>query len=219
VFIGHFAVGFAAKAAVPRVNLGWLVTAGVLVDLVLAVLLLLGVEHLRIVPGFTAANPMDLYYFPWSHSLALILVWSLAAAGAWWLWQRDSGAALAIGAVVMSHWVLDVVSHVPDMPLWPGSAQRLGLGLWRSVAATVVVEGLLWAAAVAIYLKATRARDRVGIWSFWAYVVLLSGLYVANLVGPPPEDMRVVVWANLSIVIFLLWPAWFDRHRDVRHAG
>ena len=213
MFVGHFAAGFAAKSVAPRVNLGWLVAAGTLVDLLWTLFLLMGVEHARIVPGFTAANPMDLYDYPWSHSLALDAAWSVLAGGLWWLWRRDGRGAVVIGLAVMSHWVLDVVSHVPDVPLWPGGQTRLGLGVWRSVAATVLVEGALWVAAVALYARVTRARDRIGRWGFRAFVVVLTLLYAAGFAGPPPPDIRVVAWTNLAMVLFLLWPAWFDRHR------
>lgn len=214
MFVGHFAAGFAAKRAAPRVNLGWLVAAGTLVDLLWTIFLLLGVEHARIVPGFTAANPLDLYDYPWSHSLALDVAWSLLAGGLWWLWRRDARGALAIGLAVLSHWLLDVVSHVPDVPLWPGGGTRLGLGAWRSVAATVLIEGALWGAALVLYARTTRARDRVGRWGFWTFAAVLTLLYAASFVGPPPPDVRVVAWTNLAMVLFLLWPAWFDRHRE-----
>jgi hypothetical protein len=218
MFIGHFAAGFAAKAVAPKVNLGWLVTAGTLVDLLFTVFLLLGVEHARIVPGLTAANAMDLYDFPWSHSLALDLGWSLLAAGLWWLWRRSAREATVIGLVVMSHWVLDVVSHIPDMALWPGSSELLGVGLWRSIAATVAVEGTLWVVALIVYTRATRPRDRIGRWGFFVYVALMSSMYASSFNGTPPPDMRVVAIVNLSLAIFLVWAAWFDRHRERRPA-
>ena len=213
MFVGHFAAGFAAKAIAPRVNLGWLVTAGTLLDLLWTLFILLGLEHARIVPGFTPANALELYDYPWSHSLALDVAWSLLAGGLWWLWRRDRRGALAIGLAVFSHWVLDVVSHVPDVPLWPGGAPRLGLGLWRSVAATVLVEGALWVAAVAWYARATRARDGIGRWGFAAYAAVLTLMWAASFAGPPPPDIRVVAWTNLAMALFLVWPAWFDRHR------
>lgn len=216
MFVGHFAAGFAAKAIAPKTNLAWLVTAGSLVDLVFTVFLLLGVEHARIVPGFTRANAMDLYDYPWSHSLVAICCWSALAASAWWLWRRNVRVALVVGAVVMSHWVLDVLSHIPDMALWPGSTTLLGLGLWRSIAATVAVEGVLWVAALALYVRATRPRDRVGKWSFWVYVAVLSVIYAMSFMGPPPPDMRIVATVNMSLVIFLFWSCWFDRHREQR---
>lgn len=214
MFVGHFAAGFAAKAAAPRVNLGWLVTAGVLVDVLWTVFLLLGVEHARIVPGFTPASALDLYDYPWSHGLVPDVLWSLLAAGLWWLWRKDGRGAMAIGLAVASHFVLDVASHVPDMPLWPGGGPRIGFGLWRSIAATVLVEGALWAAALVLYARGTRARDGVGRWGFWAFAAVMTLLYAAGFAGPPPPDIRVVAWTNLVTVVFLLWPAWFDRHRE-----
>jgi hypothetical protein len=216
VFVGHFAAGLAAKRIAPTVNLGWLVAAGTLLDVVWPVLLLAGVEHARIVPGFTAANALDLYDYPWSHSALLALAWAAAAGGAWWAWRRDRRGALAIAAAVSSHWLLDLASHVPDLPLWPGGTVRVGLGLWRSVAATAIVEGgLLWIGGVALYATATRASDRTGRWALWSWVALLTVAYAASLAGgPPPPDIRVVAWTNVATTPLLLWPAWADRHRE-----
>jgi membrane-bound metal-dependent hydrolase YbcI (DUF457 family) len=218
MFVGHFAVGFGAKAVAPRVNLGYLVTAAALVDLLWTIFLLLGLEHARVVPGITAVSPFDLYDYPWSHSLALDLFWALAAGGMFWAWKRDRRGAAVIAAAVLSHYLLDWVSHAPDMLLWPGGQLKTGLGLWRSMAGTVVVEGSLWVVGLALYLRYTRPVDRIGRWSFWLYVAVMTALYGSSLFGPPPADMRPVAFVNLLTVLFLIWPAWFDRHRAARVA-
>lgn len=216
MFIGHFAMGFAGKAAAPKINLGWLMTAGVFVDLVFTVFLLVGVEHARIVPGFTQANPFDLYDFPWSHSLAANIGWSLLVALGWWSWRKNVREAMIIGLVVMSHWVLDLMSHIPDLAMWPGSETRLGFGLWQSIEATIIVEGGLWIAGLALYLRATKPKDRVGRWSFLAFAVVLSLIYGSGFMSPPPPDIPAMAWTNLCLVLFLIWPAWYDRHRARR---
>ena len=149
MFIGHFAVAFAAKKAAPRASLGTLVVAAAFLDVVWPVLVLLGVERLRIVPNFTAVNPFDFTYYPWSHSLAMAIVWSVAFGLAYFAVSRDRAGAFWLGLVVASHWVLDFVSHVPDMPLYPGGSEKFGLGLWRSIPATFAVEGLLFVAGIA----------------------------------------------------------------------
>src|SRR5215510_16393080 len=115
MFIGHFAVAFAAKKAAPKVSLGTLVLAAAFLDVVWPVLVLLGVERFRIVPGFTAVNPFDFTYYPWSHSLATTMAWSVAFALAYFAASRDRAGAVWVGLVVASHWVLDFVSHIPDI--------------------------------------------------------------------------------------------------------
>jgi membrane-bound metal-dependent hydrolase YbcI (DUF457 family) len=219
MFVGHFAAGFAARLFAPKVNLGWAVTAAALADLLWTLFLLLGLEHARVVPGITPGSPLDLYDYPWSHSLALDALWALLAAFLWWAWRREGRGAVAIGLAVLSHWVLDWASHVPDLPLWPGGAERLGLGLWRSIPATVLVEGGLWAAALLAYARSTRARDRIGRWAFWSYAAVMSLLYAASFLGPPPPDIRILAWSNLASLLFLVWPGWFDRHRGTAAAA
>jgi len=217
MFIGHFAVAFAAKKAAPKVSLGTLVFAAAFLDVVWPVLVLLGVERFRIVPGFTAVNPFDFTYYPWSHSLLMTLAWSVAFALAYFAASRDRAGAVWIGLVVASHWVLDFVSHIPDMPLYPGG-EKVGLGLWRSIPATFVVEGLLFAAGVAIYLRATRSKDRIGSIAWWAFVALLLALYIP---GPwtsrPPSENTVAIFGIIALLIFGPWAYWIDRHREPAH--
>ncbi len=216
MFVGHFAAGFAGKVAAPRVNLGWMLLAATLLDVSWVVFLLTGVEHARIVPGLSPASPLELYDYPWSHSLALATAWAIVAGGAWWAWKRDARGATVLGLVVLSHWVLDLVSHLPDLPLWPGESPKVGLGLWQSIPATVVVEGGLWVAAVALYARVTRARDGVGRYGLGSFAVVLTLLYAMSFMGPPPPDVRVLAWTNVTTLVFLVWPAWFDRHREAK---
>ena len=115
MFIGHFAVAFAAKKVAPKVSLGTLVLAAVFLDVVWPVLVLLGIERFRIVPGFTANNPFDFVYYPWSHSLLMTIAWSLLIALGYFGLNRDRVGAVWVGILVASHWVLDFVSHRPDI--------------------------------------------------------------------------------------------------------
>jgi len=217
VFIGHFAVAFAAKKAAPRVSLGTLVLAAAFLDIVWPVLVLLGIERFRIVPGFTAINPFDFTYYPWSHSLLMTLAWSLAFALVYLAASRDRAGAAWLGLVVASHWVLDFVSHVPDMPLYPGGGEKLGLGLWRSIPATFAVEAILFFAGIALYVRATRSRDRVGSIAWWAFVALLLALYIPGpWASPPPSEKAVAVFGIIALLIFGPWAYWLDRHREPR---
>ena len=215
MFIGHPACGFAAKRLTPGTSLGWLVLAPFFLDILWPVFLLLGVEHVKIDPGNTAVTPLDFYDYPWSHSLLMALVWSIALGAIYWLVARNKRGAWVIGALVLSHWVLDFVTHRPDLPLYPGGP-KVGLGLWNSIAGTVAVEGAIFIAAVAIYVRLTRGHDRVGRIGWWALVGLLSLIYIANFVSPPPPDVRSIAMVGLLLMLFPLWAWWADRHRDVR---
>lgn len=215
MFIGHPACGFAAKRLAPGTSLGWLVLAPFFLDILWPVFLLLGVEHVRIDPGNTAVTPLDFYHYPWSHSLVMAIVWSVALGGIYHLVAKNARGAWVIGMLVLSHWVLDFVTHRPDLPLYPGGP-KVGLGLWNSVAGTVAVEGAIFLAGLAIYVRLTRGRDRVGRIGWWALVVLLSLIYAANFVSPPPPDVRSIAIVGLLLTLFPLWAWWADRHRDVR---
>ena len=140
MFLGHAAVGFAAKRLAPRAPLPILLLAPWLLDLLWPIFLLAGVESVRIDPGNTAFTPLDFVSYPWSHSLVMAIGWALLAAFAYAAWRRDRAGAVWIGALVASHWVLDAVVHRPDLPLWPGGGPRVGLGLWNHVAVTLVIE-------------------------------------------------------------------------------
>ena len=214
MFIGHFAVAFASKKVAPKVSLGTLVVAAAFLDVVWPVLVLLGVERFRIVPGFTAINPFDFVYYPWSHSLLMTAVWALLFALVYFAVRGDRAGAVWLGIVVASHWVLDFVSHRPDLPLYPGGEARLGLGLWQSVPATFAVEGLMFAAGIALYMQSTKAKDRIGTVAWWAFIALLVVLYIPGPWSPPPPSENVVAIVGIiALAIFAPWAYWIDRHR------
>jgi membrane-bound metal-dependent hydrolase YbcI (DUF457 family) len=214
MFLGHMAVGFAAKRVAPEVSLGVLLAASEFVDLLFPVFLLAGWEQARIVPSDNPFTRFDFVSYPYSHSLAAGLFWALLAAAGYWAARRRRTGAVVVGLVVLSHWVLDVISHQVDMPLYPGTSPKIGLGLWNSLVGTIIVEGLMFAAGVWLYTTTTRARDRTGVYGFWGFVLLLVGLYAANIAGPPPPDAAAVAWVGLAFGLFFFWAAWFDRHRE-----
>lgn len=215
MFIGHFAVGFASRRWAPRTPLVLLMLAPLLADVLWPVFILAGLETARIVPGPNPFLVLQLDDFPWSHSLLMDAVWavllgSLAARGPD---GRRAGVVVAIG--VLSHWVLDFVTHRPDMPLWPGSAEY-GLMLWRSVAGTMIVEGAMFIVGVAVYVGATRARGTVGHVALWTFVALLVFGYVSQLAGapPPPSLTAVGLMALAMTAISLAWMVWMDHARE-----
>jgi membrane-bound metal-dependent hydrolase YbcI (DUF457 family) len=217
MFIGHFAVGFAAKKFAPRASLALLLAAPLFLDILWPVFLLLGWEHARVDPGNTRYTPLDLYDYPWSHSLLMCIVWATAFAAIYFALTRYKPGALAIWIGVVSHWILDWITHRPDMPLYPGGGPRFGLGLWNSIAGTMVVEIGMLLIGVALYMSGTRARDRIGRYAFAAYVLLLLFLFVADRFSPPPQNMTQVASAGAAFSVILLpWAWWFDRHRTIR---
>ncbi|HEY1483282.1 MAG TPA: metal-dependent hydrolase [Candidatus Acidoferrum sp.] len=214
MFIGHFAVGFASKRFAPRASIVVLLAAPLLSDLLWPIFLLLGWEHVRIDPGNTRFTPLDLYDFPWSHSLVTNIGWATAFASIYWLWKRDRTGAWVVWIGVLSHWVLDWITHRPDMPLYPGGHQRYGLGLWNSIAGTMLVELLMFAIGVWLYIRATKPRDRIGRYAFWAYVFLLLAAYIGDRFSAPPESSNEIAWSGvIAILILLPWAWWFDHHR------
>jgi hypothetical protein len=215
MFIGHFAVGFAAKKWAPRASTAVLIAAPLFLDMLWPVFLLLGWEHARIDPGNTRFTPFDLYDYPWSHSLLMSVVWATAFALIYHAATRYKPGTVAIWIGVVSHWILDWVTHRPDMPLYPGGGPRLGLGLWNSIPGTMSVEIAMLAAGVGIYLSATRARDWIGRYLFAAFVLLLLAAYIGDRFGGPPDSMSEVAWTGVVAMIVLLpWAWWFDKHRD-----
>ena len=217
MFIGHFALGFAAKKVAPTVSLGTLFLAAQLADLVWPVLVLLGIEKVEVSPGITAFTPLDFVHYPYSHSLVGLFGWAIAFAAAYAVARRAPiHAALTIAALVLSHWVLDFLTHRPDMPLTLGGSLHVGLGLWNSVPATVIVEGLLFAAGVALYMRTTQAIDTAGRWALWSLVAFLVVIYVANIFGPPPPSGAAVAWTALAMWLLVAWGYWIDAHRRTR---
>jgi len=214
MFIGHFAVAFAAKRAAPRVSLGTLFIACELVDLLWPAFLLLGFESVAIHPGDTAFTPLEFISYPWTHSLLMCALWALAMALAYFFIRKDASAAAVVGAVVLSHWILDAVVHRADLPLVPGGAVRVGYGLWNSIAGTLLVEGTMFAAAVALYVAATRAKDRIGSVGLWAMLALLVASYGGAAFGPPPPGVEAIAWTGIAGgIVFGALGYWVDAHR------
>ena len=214
--LGHFAVAFGAKSVAPRTSLGTLILAAQFVDLLWPTLLLLGVEHVVIVPGITAFTPLDFVDYPVSHSLLMVVLWGLGFAAVYYALRRYPRGALVVGVAVLSHWLLDVLVHRPDLPLSPLDDVKVGLGLWSSVAGTMILELGLFAVGVWLYARATVATDRIGRGAFPVLVVFLLLTYVSGVFGPPPPDVATLAWAAQAQWLLVAWGYWLDRHRGPR---
>ncbi|HET7505557.1 MAG TPA: hypothetical protein VFK02_31270 [Kofleriaceae bacterium] len=216
MFIGHFAVGLAAKRLAPRASLPVLLAAPQVLDIAWPIFVATGVEHARIVKGVTAASPLALDYMPYSHSLVAAALWSIGFGIGYLLLTRDRRAAGVLAACVMSHWILDWIAHAPDMPILSGDGPRYGLGLWNSIPATLVVEGAMFAAGAWLYVRSTRATDRAGAIGYWALIAVLAVAYVGAIFGPPPPSINTMVGVALGGLVVLPWAWWIDRHRQTR---
>jgi membrane-bound metal-dependent hydrolase YbcI (DUF457 family) len=215
MFIGHFGVALAAKKAAPRTSLGMLIFAAQLLDLIWPILLLLGIEHVRIAPGITKVSPMDFNDYPISHSLLTAIGWSVLLGGLYYGVRRHARGAWIVALAVLSHWILDWIVHRPDLPLWPGGA-RVGLGLWNSWIAAITAELLVFGGGLWIYLRCTRAKDEdaLGRYVFWALMAFLALGWIGSLLaGPPPSD-RALAWGGLAMWLMVPWAWWADKHRS-----
>ena len=213
MFIGHFAVGLAAKSAAPKPSLGTYFIAAHLLDLLWPPLLLLGYERVEIDPGNTAVTPLAFVSYPWSHSLLMAVVF---AAG-YYAFRSDRKGALFLGMAVLSHWLLDFVTHRPDLPLAPGGSMLVGLKLWRSVPATMAVETVMFAVAAWMYMGSTRPKSRAGSVVSWVLLALLFITYLMNIFSPtPPPNPRILAWFSFGIWIYVILAYWGDGRRASR---
>jgi hypothetical protein len=216
MFIGHYAVALVAKKAAPKTSLGTLFFAAQFLDLLWPLFLLFGLEHVRVDIGNTAFTSLDFYDYPISHSLLAALGWSLILGLIYFFRRRYLQGAIVLGFGVLSHWLLDYVTHRPDLPIAPGLQTYVGLGLWNSAFVTALIEGALFIGAVILYARATKAIDRAGKYAFWAFVGFSIFLYVGNILSrqqPPPETALAV--GGLTQWLMVPWCYWIDRHRVV----
>lgn len=216
MFIGHFGIGFGAKSAARPLSLGTLFLAAQWLDLLWPTLLLLGLESVVIAPGITKLVPLDFTHYPISHSLLLVLGWSLLFAAISFGIRRSARASLVCAGLVASHWILDAVTHRPDLPLFPGSSTQIGLGLWNSPLAAIAIESILFFGGLSLYLRNTEALNRIGILGLWSLVGFLVLVYLGNLFGPPPPSSTAIAWVGQTQWLLVAWGYWVDRHRRSR---
>jgi len=213
VFLGHYGAGLAAKKLTPYTSLGTLVVAVQWIDLLWPSALMLGIERVRVAPGDTVVTPLAFEYYPWTHSLAMVLVWAVVVSGAYAFFRRYPRGAWVVAGGILSHWVLDLITHRPDLPLWPPDGPRVGLGLWNSLPATLVVEFGLFFLGLYVYGRNTDATDGIGRIGLTAFAVVLPLLYLVSVFGPPPPSTEAVAIASQGQWLIVAWAMWIDRHR------
>ena len=213
MFIGHFALGFASKGIDKSPSLGTMFIAVQWLDLLWPVLILTGVERVKIEPGITVMTPLNFEYYPWSHSLLMAIVWGILFALIYSLLTKNFKSSLLLAFLVISHWLLDFLVHRPDLPLTPFSETKVGLGLWNYKWPEIIIETVLFAVAIVIYLNSTKAQNKKGVWAFWSLVIFLLVIHFGNLFGPPPDNVQAIGWVGLSQWLLVAWAYWIDRNR------
>ena len=223
MFIGHFGVGFGAKAAAPGVSLGTLFLAAQFLDLLWPTLLLLGIERVNIRTDGTQFPPLDFVYYPYSHSLLATLIWAGLFASAYYFIRRNRVGAWVLGIAVLSHWLLDLIVHYPDLPLYPavlpnmGASPMLGFALWSSPKVEMALELFIFALGVWLYLRTTRAIDATGKWALWSLLAFLAAIQLANAAGSPPPNVTALAWVGQAQWLLVAWGYWVDKHRVRAH--
>jgi len=214
MFIGHFGAGFAGKKFAKRPSLGTLFIAAQFIDLLFPILLILGLESVKIEPGNTVVTPFNFINYPISHSLLGVLLWSLLVGGIYYYFKKDKHSSVVLGLLVLSHWVLDLISHRPDLPVIPGVDWFVGFGLWNSLPATIIIEGAIFGLGIYYYLASTTAKNKTGLYAFWGLIVFLVVAYFSSLFGPVPSSEEPFGYVGLSQWLLVAWGYWIDKNRE-----
>lgn len=218
MFIGHYSVSLLIKSKDKSIPLWVLFIAVQLMDVFWALFIFTGVEKVRIVHGFTRTNPLDLYYMPYTHSLAGALFWSVVAFALYFPFRKRSAlgaytAPLLVGAAVLSHWFLDLVVHVPDLALYDNT-YKMGFGLWNRPIVALVLELGLMIAGVILYMRATRSVSAVGKFGMPALAVLIAAVQIYVFFGPDPAGPNAMALTAIgSYIVIAALAGWLDRQR------
>lgn len=200
MLIGHYAVALTLSRARPSLRLWQLFVATQLVDVAWAAFIWLGIEHARIVPGFTPSNDLDLYDMPYTHSVVATVVWSVLAFLVWHFARHGrtrTGDALVIGLAVASHFVLDLIVHVRDLPVLSAHGTKLGFGLWQHFGSALLLETSLVAGAALFWWWPRRAAPRANRSGIW--LLAMTAFAVASFFIPTPPTSRLL--ALISLVL------------------
>lgn len=214
MFIGHFGAGFAGKKFSKSASLGTYFLAAQWIDLIWPILLLLGIERVEIQPSASAVTPLNFSYYPFTHSLIGVLVWGILFGLVYYFIKKNLKVSIILGLLVISHWFLDLIVHIPDLPIFPGEGIKVGLGLWNNFMGTVILEILIFGIGAYLYLSATKSKNKIGTYSFIGLVVFLILIYVVNLLGPPPDSVEAIGIVGNAQWLIVFWGYWIDRNRE-----
>lgn len=215
MFIGHFALGFAGKSVNKKISLGTMFLAVQWLDLLWPVLVLTGVERVNVDPGNTVLTPLNFEYYPWSHSMLMAAIWGVLFALIYYLVKKDGKGAFLLLLLVFSHWVLDWITHRPDLPITPfDDATKVGLGLWNHKWAEIAIETSMFFIGAVMYMRVTKAKNNIGKWSLWALLIFFVAIHFINIFGPPPPNASAVSGAALLLWLVVAWGYWIDRNRQ-----
>jgi len=217
MFVGHYAAGLALKKLEKRASLGILFLGVQFVDILFFPFVLLGIERINIVENFTDATHFELEYMPYTHSLVGSLFWAAMAYALFrWVVVKEKRVALVVALAVFSHWLLDLLVHTPDLPIWSDASLKLGLGLWNSAIATYILEAAFLLVALWFYLRSTAATSKSGKYGMIVFVVLLLLVNIVNVFGPLQSDSKVALAVSALGAYFLFAAVafWLDKKRE-----
>ncbi len=214
MFVGHYSVAFALKTERNKIPLWVLFVAVQFLDYIWATLVLLGIEKLRVIKGFTAGSMLDSYYHPYSHSLIAAVLWSsVAAIGykplcSWLGYSYRRSAALVVGVAVFSHWILDLVAHPRDLPIYD-NRWKVGFGFWNYRELEFGLEITLLAAGIIFYLtrNAMSAARKGAVIGFGValVVVQIGDTFVPRVpLSDRATAMGVWIFYTLFVVVAFL---------------
>jgi len=220
MFIGHYGVGFAAKKisfnekkSNEKPSLGTFFLAAQFLDVLWPVFLGLGIEKVLIDPAGKPFQSLHFIYYPFSHSLTSTLIWAILFSLIYYAFRKNIKYSVVLGLVVLSHWILDLISHFPDLQLIPGNNLRVGLSLWNSLPLTIIVEGLIFLGGAYFYITSTKAINKKGQILLWALLFFLSLTYTMDIIGPPPPSVTAITLSGFSQWLIIAWGYWIDRNR------
>ena len=213
MFLGHFGLGFAGKKVDRRPSLGTYFLAAQFIDLLWPFFLLAGIEQVEVEVGNTAFTPLNFISYPYSHGLLAVLVWSVLFGLVYFLIKKYRRPAIFLAVLVLSHWFLDFITHRPDLPLSSFTEEKYGLALWNNTSATILLELVVFATGIYLYITATEPRNRTGKYALWGFVVFMLLIYFMNAFGPPPSSADAIGFVGLSQWILIGWGYWIDNNR------
>jgi membrane-bound metal-dependent hydrolase YbcI (DUF457 family) len=213
MFIGHYGAGFAGKKIYNGPSLGTMFFAAQFLDLLWPVFILLGIEKVKIVPGLMAANPLDFTFYPYTHSLFFTIIWGIIFGAVYFFIRKNLKGSILLGSLVLSHWILDLLVHRPDLPIIPWSDLKVGFGLWNSVPVSFTLEILIFSLGAFLYLTETKPKNKTGSFALWALIIFLLTIFIANVFGSAPPSVEAIGIAGLSQWLIVAWAYWIDRNR------